>query len=170
MSIGAPPFHPCFLRSFVCTWYFLVKPFQSQLFHICVYSVHTVTGLISALPGNISVNTVQHITIEEAVFSEDPTDAPINWTTITWYMFTVGPCPFRGYVGKSDRISSEAVTSQLWPHSITRLSTEWNYCVRINNFLGIHEFYPPGVAIRNYVCNSYCLSKLFGRPRHSSSG
>jgi hypothetical protein len=30
---------------------------------------HTITDLINALPGNISVNTVQHVTIEEAVFS-----------------------------------------------------------------------------------------------------
>jgi hypothetical protein len=28
-----------------------------------------VTGFINALPGNISVNTVQHTTTEEAVFS-----------------------------------------------------------------------------------------------------
>jgi hypothetical protein len=35
--------------------------------------------LINLLPGNISVNTVQHATIEEAVFSVDPTDAPIDW-------------------------------------------------------------------------------------------
>jgi hypothetical protein len=31
------------------------------------------------LPGNSSVNTVQHTTIEEAVFSVDMTDAPIDW-------------------------------------------------------------------------------------------
>jgi hypothetical protein len=35
--------------------------------------------LINALPGNSSVNTVQHSTTEEAVFSVDPTDAPMNW-------------------------------------------------------------------------------------------
>jgi hypothetical protein len=35
--------------------------------------------LINALPGNSSVNMVQHATIEEAVFSVDPTDAPIDW-------------------------------------------------------------------------------------------
>jgi hypothetical protein len=33
---------------------------------------------INALPGNSSVNTNQHATIEEAVFSVDPTDAPID--------------------------------------------------------------------------------------------
>jgi hypothetical protein len=31
------------------------------------------------LPGNRYVNTVQHTTVEEAVFSADPTDAPIDW-------------------------------------------------------------------------------------------
>jgi hypothetical protein len=41
-----------------------------------VYSV--ATDLINALPGNSSVNKVQHATIEEAVFSVDPTDAPID--------------------------------------------------------------------------------------------
>jgi hypothetical protein len=35
--------------------------------------------LINALPGYSSVNSVQHATIEEAVFSVDPTDAPIDW-------------------------------------------------------------------------------------------
>jgi hypothetical protein len=38
-----------------------------------------VTDLINALPSNISVNTVQHATIDEAVFSVDPTDPPIDW-------------------------------------------------------------------------------------------
>jgi hypothetical protein len=40
---------------------------------------HTVTDLVNALPGNSSVNTVQFATIEKAVFSVDPTDAPIDW-------------------------------------------------------------------------------------------
>jgi hypothetical protein len=31
------------------------------------------------LPGNSSVNTVQHATLEEAVFSVHPTDAAIDW-------------------------------------------------------------------------------------------
>jgi hypothetical protein len=35
--------------------------------------------LIKALPGNGSVNTVQQATIEEVVFSVDPTDMPIHW-------------------------------------------------------------------------------------------
>jgi hypothetical protein len=43
------------------------------------YIYITVRDLSNALPGNSSVNTVQHATIEEAVFSADPTDAPIDW-------------------------------------------------------------------------------------------
>jgi hypothetical protein len=31
------------------------------------------------VPSNSSVNTVQHERIEEAVFSVDPTDAPVDW-------------------------------------------------------------------------------------------
>jgi hypothetical protein len=41
-----------------------------------------VTDSINALPGNSSVNTVQHATVEEAVFSVDPTDVPIDWIAI----------------------------------------------------------------------------------------
>jgi hypothetical protein len=41
--------------------------------------LHTVTDLINALPGNSSVNKVQHATNEKAVFSVDPTDAPTDW-------------------------------------------------------------------------------------------
>jgi hypothetical protein len=37
-----------------------------------------VTDSINALAGNSSVNTVQHVTIEETVFSADLTDAPIG--------------------------------------------------------------------------------------------
>jgi hypothetical protein len=43
------------------------------------YLKHIVTDLINALPGNSSVNTVEHATIEEAVFYVDPTDAPVDW-------------------------------------------------------------------------------------------
>jgi hypothetical protein len=42
-------------------------------------SEHIVTDLINALPDNNSVNIVQHATIEETVFSVDPTDTPIDW-------------------------------------------------------------------------------------------
>jgi hypothetical protein len=41
--------------------------------------INIVTYLISALSGNSSVNMVQHATTEEAVFSVDPTDEPIDW-------------------------------------------------------------------------------------------
>jgi hypothetical protein len=44
-----------------------------------VPELYIVMDLINALPGNSSVNTVQHATIKEAVFSVDPTDAPIDW-------------------------------------------------------------------------------------------
>jgi hypothetical protein len=44
-----------------------------------VPELYIVTDLINALPGNSSVNTVQHATVEEAVFSVDPTDMPIDW-------------------------------------------------------------------------------------------
>jgi hypothetical protein len=48
---------------------------------VCGLSVshNIVTDLINALPGNSSVNTVQHATVEDAVFSVDPTDAPVDW-------------------------------------------------------------------------------------------
>jgi hypothetical protein len=35
--------------------------------------------LINALPGNSSVNMVQHAPIEDAVFSVDPTNEPVDW-------------------------------------------------------------------------------------------
>jgi hypothetical protein len=38
-----------------------------------------VTDLINVLPGNSPVNTVQCATIEEAVFSVDPTNVPVDW-------------------------------------------------------------------------------------------
>jgi hypothetical protein len=40
--------------------------------------IHNVTDLINALPGNSSVDTVQHETTKEALFSVEPTDAPID--------------------------------------------------------------------------------------------
>jgi hypothetical protein len=69
----------------IWSFYFL------YFYHICVnivfpawerrqnYScLDSVTDLVNALPGNSSVNTVQHATIEEAMFSVDPTDAPVD--------------------------------------------------------------------------------------------
>jgi hypothetical protein len=43
------------------------------------HTVYIVTDLINSLPGNRSVNTVQHAKIEEAVSSVDSTDAPLDW-------------------------------------------------------------------------------------------
>jgi hypothetical protein len=43
---------------------------------------YIVTDLINALPGNSCVNTAQHATVQEAVFSVDPTDATIEWLDI----------------------------------------------------------------------------------------
>jgi hypothetical protein len=51
------------------------------LMYVCMHTcmcVYIVTDLINALPSNSSVNTVQHATIEEALFYVDPTDAPID--------------------------------------------------------------------------------------------
>jgi hypothetical protein len=46
-----------------------------------VYTVkiNIVTDLVKAFPGNSSVKMVHHATIEEAVFSVGPTDAPLYW-------------------------------------------------------------------------------------------
>jgi hypothetical protein len=44
-----------------------------------VLTTYTVRDLSRELPGNSSVNTVKHATIEKAEFSVDPTDAPIDW-------------------------------------------------------------------------------------------
>jgi hypothetical protein len=44
-----------------------------------LFFLNIVMDLINALPGNSSVNTVTHATIEEVMFSVDPTDAPIDW-------------------------------------------------------------------------------------------
>jgi hypothetical protein len=41
--------------------------------------MHNIRDLINALPGNSSANTVQHTTIEKAVFSVDLTNASIDW-------------------------------------------------------------------------------------------
>jgi hypothetical protein len=35
--------------------------------------------MISELPGNSSVNIVQHAAVEEAVFSVDLTNVPVDW-------------------------------------------------------------------------------------------
>jgi hypothetical protein len=43
---------------------------------------NNLTGLMNALPGSCSVNTVKHATIEEVVFSVGSTDAPIRWLDV----------------------------------------------------------------------------------------
>jgi hypothetical protein len=45
----------------------LVQPFN--FLYVRPIDTNIVTDLINALPGNSSVNTVQHATIEEAVFT-----------------------------------------------------------------------------------------------------
>jgi hypothetical protein len=40
--------------------------------------MRVVKNQINALPGNSSVNTIRHARIEEAVFSVDPTDEPVD--------------------------------------------------------------------------------------------
>jgi hypothetical protein len=42
-------------------------------------NVYIVTDLINMLPDYNCINTVQHTTIEEAVFSVDLTDEPVDW-------------------------------------------------------------------------------------------
>jgi hypothetical protein len=51
----------------------------NYLIRILIHDLNTVTDLINALPGNSSINTVQHATIEEALFFVDLTDAPVEW-------------------------------------------------------------------------------------------
>jgi hypothetical protein len=38
----------------------------------------SITDSVNELPGNSSVNTVKHGRVEEALFSVDPTDAPVD--------------------------------------------------------------------------------------------
>jgi hypothetical protein len=84
-----------------------------------------VTNLINALPGNSSVNMVKHVTIEESVFSVDPTDAPIDWldrnhVICVYYRSMSVP---RRY--KSDRIySTLATTSRIYKRQTRPLVRE----------------------------------------------
>jgi hypothetical protein len=58
-----------------------------------------VTDFINALQGNSSVDTVQHATIEEAVFSVGPIDAPRDWLYNDHVIcVSCEACPFLGYV------------------------------------------------------------------------
>jgi hypothetical protein len=63
-------------------WEESTEPLQLRIYNEIIkrtYIFYIVTDLINALPGNRFVNTVQHATIEEAVFSVDPTDVEIDW-------------------------------------------------------------------------------------------
>jgi hypothetical protein len=79
--------------------------------------VYIVTNLINALPGNSSVNTVQHATIEEAVFSVDPTDASTDWPDSDHVVFvSCDACAFRGYMskesGRVQRVTKRVVAAE----------------------------------------------------------
>jgi hypothetical protein len=54
------------------------------ILHICIKYI--IIDLINAMTGNISVNTVQHATIEEAVFSVDPAAVPVDWLDCDYMM------------------------------------------------------------------------------------
>jgi hypothetical protein len=48
----------------------------------------SVTDLIDTLSGNSSVKTIQHATIEEAVFRVRG-DVMQQWVVVTWHVFSV---------------------------------------------------------------------------------
>jgi hypothetical protein len=48
-------------------------------FIIHSHVVNIVMDLINVLPGNVSINTVQHATRDEAVFSVNLTNASVDW-------------------------------------------------------------------------------------------
>jgi hypothetical protein len=56
----------------------MVLPSLKHVLFMCENSVFIVTDFINVLPGNSSVNTVQHATLEEAVFSVEATDEPVD--------------------------------------------------------------------------------------------
>jgi hypothetical protein len=65
-------------------------------------NMYIVTDLNNALPGNSSVYTAQHATIEKPVSYVDLTDASIDsWIANTVHVFTADPCPFRGYISRA---------------------------------------------------------------------
>jgi hypothetical protein len=69
------------------------------------------TDLVNALPGNCSVNSVQHATIVEAVFSVDPTDALIyrlNSDHVTC-VYSISMSVPRLYNESSELLSSERI-------------------------------------------------------------
>jgi hypothetical protein len=56
----------------------VVRQYSSSINHP-MFRKNIVMDLINALPGNSTVNTVQHATTEEAVFSVNPTYMPVDW-------------------------------------------------------------------------------------------
>jgi hypothetical protein len=69
--------------------------------------ISIVMDLSNAMPGKSSVNTLQHATIEEAVFSLDPTDAPIDCLDSDHMMyFYCRSCQIRGYISRRNRFRS----------------------------------------------------------------
>jgi hypothetical protein len=61
---------------------------------------HIVTDLINALLGNSSINTAERATIEEDVFSVEPTDTSIDWldsdhVICVYSRFMTVPCLYK---------------------------------------------------------------------------
>jgi hypothetical protein len=86
--------------------------------------------LINALPGNSSINTAQHVTVDEAVFSVDPTDAPKDWLDSDHVIcVSCDACPFRGYISKSQEGSEQLrVVVAAEAHEKVSRSTEESAC------------------------------------------
>jgi hypothetical protein len=102
------------LRKNVYLWVWYNPEFERRLFsqtllidlalqRMCSFLDRNVTDLINALPGNSSVNTVQHATIEEAVFSVSAvTSCSGGWRSRDMYFLWCVSVPC--YI--SDRIRS----------------------------------------------------------------
>jgi hypothetical protein len=122
---------------------------------------YNVTDLIKVLPGNSSVNTVQHATIEEAVFSVDPTGGPIGWLNcnhvICVYCRSMSvPRLYKwvaGFVQGSYelRVSSCGRSTQtrgLQSAGILQASSGLEECRRVQK-VGLWKFY---VWLRDFMC------------------
>jgi hypothetical protein len=103
---------------------------------VCIYS-YTAMDLIDALPGNSSVNTVQHATIEEAVFYVDPTDTPIDWldsdqVICVYYRFMSIPRLYttRAVSLSSERIGTRSTKEYKWSACEDLTSDLKNLCVQ----------------------------------------
>jgi hypothetical protein len=71
LQVGLPEPRVCDLSSFVHMMHFCI--WNISLSYMCQFV------FCMLLPGNSSVNTVQHVAIEDAVFSVGPTNMPIDW-------------------------------------------------------------------------------------------